>query len=373
MYEERFRKQVQMKKKKSLEAKLVKFAHRRRFQDYVREKGREKSTLAYVYWAMWHRSGPGNVFDLEERLFLGDLGIGKNALRPARKTLVDDGWLSKAAQKIDPLTGKWGTTAWTVNTEPVAHSEGVGTVASLTHDRSADVGSTGDRSVGDTVVLHSLYASNPEAYTSSVTLKGVTPTDQVSQLVSRNFEINGKTEAGTLELGSEENPTPQDEDPICVWSEGRGDYIGEEEVARELRDSFPLFKSTVTPTPEDMRLMAEIIIRADEYRVLASEAVKFAVKHKQNAPGLIPRTVKQLHKAVFEGDAMAGLLAQTKDHDPSKCGLCLKEIQALPCARCKASTYGKPAVEHGKPFCQDCMKLPSYRRHSAYSMGTGSV
>src|ERR1019366_1691335 len=41
--------------------RAVKFAHRRRFQEYVREKGREKSTLAYVYWAMWHRSGKGNV------------------------------------------------------------------------------------------------------------------------------------------------------------------------------------------------------------------------------------------------------------------------------------------------------------------------
>ena len=106
-------------KKSKLEAKIVKHAHRRRFQEYVRTKGRDKSTIGYVYWNMFLRSGKGNVFELEESLFLADLGIGKNALRPARKTLFDDGWLSKAAQKIDPLTGKWGTTAWTVNTEAV--------------------------------------------------------------------------------------------------------------------------------------------------------------------------------------------------------------------------------------------------------------
>jgi len=144
--------------KKGIDAKIVKYAHRRRFQEYVRTKGRDKSTIAYVYWSMFLRSGKGNVFELEESLFLGDLGIGKNALRPARKTLVDDGWLTKDQQKIDPLTGKWGTTAWTVNIERVVHSEGIGTVAPLTGDCSADVGSTGDRSEGDTVVLHSLDA-----------------------------------------------------------------------------------------------------------------------------------------------------------------------------------------------------------------------
>jgi hypothetical protein len=187
----------------------------------------------------------------------------------------------------------------------------------------------------------------------------------VSELVSRTFPPT-ETEIETLELGSEETatPTPQDEDPICVWSEGRQDYIGEEEVIRELRDSFPLFKSTVTPTSDDMRLMAEIIIRADGYCILPSEAVKYAIKHKQNAPGLIPRTVKQFHKAVFEGDSMAGLLAQTKEHDPEKCGLCLKELQSLPCNKCHGTTWGKPTIEYGKPFCQDCMKLAPYRRHS---------
>ncbi len=156
------------KKGTGIKAKIVKHAHRRRFQEYVRTKGRDKVTIAYVYWNMYLRSGKGNVFELAESLFLGDLGIGKNALRPARKTLVDDGWLTKDQQMIDPLTGKWGTTAWTVNTEPVAHSEGDRTAAPLTGDCSPDVGSAGDRSAGDTVVLHSLYVEVPSPSTSSV-------------------------------------------------------------------------------------------------------------------------------------------------------------------------------------------------------------
>lgn len=171
-------------KKKGIAAKLVKFAHRRRFQDYVREKGREKITLGYVYWAMWHRSGKGDTFELAEELFLADLGIGKDALRPARRTLLNDGWLSKAAQKIDPLTGQWSTTAWIVNAEPVACS---------TADGSTDVGSTvgGSTDVGsagDTVVLHPQYAqtayTSPQASPSDSTLSASTPTELACSLAS---------------------------------------------------------------------------------------------------------------------------------------------------------------------------------------------
>jgi helix-turn-helix protein len=34
-----------------------------------------------------------------------------------------------------------------------------------------------------------------------------------------------------------------------------------------------------------------------------------------------------------------------------------------PCSRCKGPTYGSPTIEGGLAFCQDCMKLPKYRRH----------
>ncbi len=365
-----------MSKKKPLEAKIVKHAHRRRFQDCVRKKGRDKATIGYVYWSMFLRSGKGNVFDLEERLFLGDLGIGKNALRQARKTLLDDGWLSKESQKVDALTGKWGTTAWTVNTEPIAHSEGVGTVVPLAGDRSADVGSAGDRSVGDTVVLHLLDASNPEAPTSSSTPKGVTPPEQsVSQSVSVAQNLEEEKEANPLEFGSgktkpnleEEDgrpPKPDYGDGIeSLWSKDRWKWVSSLDAYEELKECFPAFKDAM-PSEKEIRLMQEIIVRLDVHRVLASELMRYAVKHKQDAPALIPRSVKALHKAVTEGSTTNGLIAQTKGHDPKTCGICKKELAALPCARCNGSTYGKPTIEHGEPFCSECMKLPSYRRQS---------
>lgn len=34
------------------------------------------------------------------------------------------------------------------------------------------------------------------------------------------------------------------------------------------------------------------------------------------------------------------------------------------CARCNRPTYGSPTYENDKPFCADCMGLPSYRRES---------
>lgn len=341
------------KKKKSIEAKLVKFAHRRRFQDYVREKGREKMTLSYVYWCMYHRSGKGDVFELEEERFLGDLGIGKNALRPARKTLFNDGWLSKAQQKIDPLTGKWGTTAWTVNTEPVAHSEGFGTVAPLTGDRSADARSSGDRSEGDTVVLHTLYASNPEASTSSSTPNGVTSSSLVSKQVSGALCPPEEKEPENLEFVSEDKSKTNPED---------------EGIVRQLRQCFPVFEQAAKPTPKDIRLMTEIVARLDEYFVLPRQCMEFARKHKQSTPGLIPRSPQGLWEAVCGEKATANptnnLAAQTKDHDPAVCGICVKELHAKPCDHCHATTWGKPVIENGHVYCQECMKLPSYRRES---------
>jgi len=45
------------------------------------------------------------------------------------------------------------------------------------------------------------------------------------------------------------------------------------------------------------------------------------------------------------------------------------------CSHCKGSTYGNPTYEDGKPYCGDCMKLPSYRRHSEERdiLGKGSI
>ena len=162
-----------MADKKSLQAKIVKHAHRRRFQDYVRTKGREKATLAYVYWSMYMRSGKNNIFELDEELFLADLGISVKSLRPARKELFDDGWLSKGKQAFNSQTGQWTKVRWVVNEEAVVRSKDGGTAVTLTDDRSTDGASTDDRSGDDTVGLHSLYAGastpdcTPSASTSS--------------------------------------------------------------------------------------------------------------------------------------------------------------------------------------------------------------
>jgi hypothetical protein len=347
------------KKKKSIEAKLVKFAHRRRFQDYVREKGREKMTLAYVYWAMWHRSGQGNVFELEEGLFLADLGIGKNALRPARATLTKDGWLSKAQQKINPLTGKWGTTAWTVNTEPVAHSEGVGTVAPL----------TGDRSAGDTVVLHSLdaIASTSTCTPSASTSSGLTDLS-INQSVAQGSE---KEPVLTLEAKDKTNPEQSPEDFSVEMPTGW--VYGREEVLREMAACWQAFRRGTQPSDEEVRLFTEILAKCDDNSCFPSQPMEWAQAHILN-PKLLGalRSVKGLHRAVCgEGvSSTNGLLAQYKDHckNPKACGICLKKTQGIRCA----SQYGcKNWVElgwDGKPskYCAQCAKL-----QGVHPKGTG--
>jgi hypothetical protein len=249
------------KKGKGIKAKIVKHAHRRRFQEYVRTKGRDKSTIAYVYWSMYLRSGKGDVFELEEGLFLADLGIGKNALRPARKTLVDDGWLSKGRQKVDPVTGKWGTTAWTVNTEPVAQSEGNGTAAPSTGDRFSGDRSTAARSVGDTVVLHPLYA---DASTSSCTPSASTPPETkeerkepllaplVAEAVEHLEEEEEPSKASELESEEKQNQEPEEQSlHPSVWS-----------LRRIWKD-----RTGYLFTVEDFAL-ANKLIRAYRYRVV---------------------------------------------------------------------------------------------------------
>ena len=162
-------------------------------------------------------------------------------------------------------------------------------------------------------------------------------------------------------------PKPDFGDGIeSVWSKGRWDWVSSYDAHHEVRECFPALKMSGTKTTDtEMRLMQEIIVQCDSHQVLPRQAMEFARKHKQNAPALIPRSVQGLWDATcgLKVSTTNGLLAQTKEHDPKVCGICMKELQEMPCARCHGTTYGKPTIELGKPFCGDCMKLPEYRRH----------
>ncbi len=369
------------RKKKPIAAKIVKHAHRRCFQEYVRTKGRDKSTIAYVYLSMYLRSGKGNVFELEEGLFLGDLGIGKNALRSARAELVKDGWLSKEPQKIDPLTGKWGTTQWIVNEESVAvaSSEGVGTDAPLTGDRSTDDGSAGDRSEGDTVVLHSQYANastypqsatppsdcTPKGFTSSVSSK------QVSERTSSNLEE--KETQSVHGMKAEQDQNQHQLEPLEMSS---GSICDTDMVYEQIGRCFPIYRSPSDPLARlrDEKMMQEIICLCDEFCCFPWQVLEYARTHKRDTPKLVPRSIQQLWNALCDKEASTtnGLLIQFKEDDPKTCGFCAKELNARPCDHCHGTTWGKPVViangnRYDGTFCQECSKLPEYRRGTSRS------
>lgn len=196
--------------------------------------------------------------------------------------------------------------------------------------------------------------------------------------VAQGFEEEIETPSG---FGSEEQTQTQNQDPDdgrptkpdfgdgieSLWSEGRWDWVSSSDAHHEVRECFPALKVSGTkPTDAEMRLMQEIIVQCDSHQVLPRQAMGFARKHKQNTPALIPRSVQGLWDATcgLKVSTTNGLLAQTKEHDPKVCGICVKELQGMPCTRCKGTTFGKPTIEDGKPFCSDCMKLPRYRRHS---------
>jgi hypothetical protein len=161
-----------------------------------------------------------------------------------------------------------------------------------------------------------------------------------------------------------------------AWSEVREAYVEETDAVEQLQACFPVFKHTTKPTLKDKRLMAEIIVRLDGYAVLPSQCMEYAKKHKQSTPGLIPRSPQGLWDAVCGSSVSAtnGLATQTKDHDPTTCGLCVKELHAKPCDHCHGTTWGKPVVERGRVYCQECMNLPSYPRESGNrSAGDGRL
>lgn len=329
------------RKKNGIAAKIVKHAHRRRFQDYLRTKGRDKSTIAYVYWSMYLRSGKGNVFELAEELFLSDLGIGKNALRPARAELVKDGWLSKEAQKIDPLTGKWGTTQWIVNEESVAvaSSEGVGTDAPLTGDRSPDVGSAGDRSAGDTVVLHSLYANASTSPQSATPPSDCLPHGVTSSVSSKrdskqepsafsSVELSEEEDLGTIDKPEQDQNQEQPQRPQTVQEMYDGDLNAPVELLHKITPEI-----TDAMVREQLPICEKILAHfdpvEDKYMVMAANMVlqynrthrsgKFASKEDKK---LYIHSAAQFLKALDSPNA--ALMNDYWAHNFDDCEVCTK-------------------------------------------------
>jgi len=302
------------KKKKSIAAKLVKFAHRRRFQDYVREKGREKMTLAYVYWAMWHRSGQGNVFELAEELFLADLGITNTALRTARRVLEADGWM-KRGDYIPKHAKKW-----------IVYDDSV--TGLLNHPLTQSFGdSIIEYSVSDTVVLHpstaspSTSSSTPEAYTASSEKREVSK--EVSELL------------GAPRPSAELQDTPQ----RLYWSERNGREYAIEEAGLASDYLMELFPRS--PLDErDSVLMADIALdfnaryphpapvgTHEHYADTVAEshtcsliADYLAWNRKHKKGGMVHANVAEFHRAWFSDNDRCARI-QWEDHD-TDCKLC---------------------------------------------------
>jgi hypothetical protein len=141
------------------------------------------------------------------------------------------------------------------------------------------------------------------------------------------------------------------------------------DVVEEMRRCFPGFRE-VDPSVDEVLLMREIIAKCDDFCMYPRTAMEYAKKHKRNPKdaALIPRSIKQLHKAICGKDVSTtnGLLAQTKEHDPRNCGTCLMEIRNKACARC-GKTPVVLAPDGTANYCGNCNSLPTYRRESGRS------
>jgi hypothetical protein len=169
-------------KKKGLEAKIVKHAHRRAFYDSVRGLGKKRFAMGHVYWYMFLRSGKGNMFELAEDLMRADLDMDHSTLYAVLKNLQHIGWLKKHRPR-DTKTGRMGVITWEVMTTVGKADGGEESTVVLPDVGSATVGSATVGKPDTTVVLHSQYA---DASTSSSTPSASTPSEVVSQSVSES-------------------------------------------------------------------------------------------------------------------------------------------------------------------------------------------
>jgi len=145
-----------------------------------------------------------------------------------------------------------------------------------------------------------------------------------------------------------------------------GSVVEEAELLRHMGKCFNAFRNGAKPTDAELGLFMDVMAKCHENCCFPEQAMEYAQKHMP--PKLVGglRSVKGLWNAVCAENVSStnGLIAQYKDHSVETCGLCKKELAAMPCSRCHGSTYGKPSIERGKPYCGDCMKLPKYRRES---------
>jgi hypothetical protein len=196
--------------KKGINAKIVKHAHRKRFYDYLRGKGRDKFTLSHVYWHMYLRSGKGDVFKLADELAAADLGMDVSVLRGAHRTLVKEGWLVKHRP------ANQGVPEWTVNTEaiPTAGKPGGGKATSG-RDSGGEASTGSDHTA---VVLHSLDA---DASTSSSTPLASTSTGfdllTDSLTIARENQDQNLSDLGSVETENQpqEGFSPKDIDEFA--------------------------------------------------------------------------------------------------------------------------------------------------------------
>ena len=140
-----------------------------------------------------------------------------------------------------------------------------------------------------------------------------------------------------------------------------GAYCSEADVRGHLRDCFPAFRDA-EPSARELEMMLEVVAKCDENCCFPSELMAFARKHKRD--GLVPRTVKALHKAVCgEGVSTTNsLLRQHKEHIPADCWICKAELKGRSCERCgKRPVVFEAGVGEAR-WCADCLKLPSHRR-----------
>ena len=142
-----------------------------------------------------------------------------------------------------------------------------------------------------------------------------------------------------------------------------GEPCTDEVVLDHLRRCFPAYR-TAMPSPEDYRLMREVVVTCDEGCCYPSDLVAHAERHNAD-PRYVPRSVRRLHAAVCGPNVSVtdSLLQRHKRHCAPDCRECRARLKDAKCQRCGKQAAVQP--DGTATYCSECLRLTQQRVRAA--------
>lgn len=322
-----------MQDKKQLKAKIFPWAFRQPFLEACKKYKRQKYVLWFVWTYMFWRSGKGGKFELAEELVILDTGMDKDALRKARRILVQEGWLVR--EEMRRPNGTKEVRRWTVCVPALVQPQPVQQVVDdMPPGQPAavepTVASPGAGSTGDTVALQTSSVTDlPEDTTPGQSINQLTdearPASPSAVLSTR--DLKAFLLDGEVPMAKQFSHYQEDLDAGYEFTDQiRGELVSDK--IDWVNDAWLKLWHGHTPSPRDMAYLYASMMHCEGLCLLVESVVEHAKTHMPTKLVMAIKSPEGLHNAVVNGDPYKGLCAQTKDHKDTECKRCMAELRA---------------------------------------------